>query len=127
MKLRHDPGSWERLEMECRRICDECRNASWDGYGAEPISEPALEAGLQFLTVAAAAGAPPPEVCPTCDGCLCFEWHGEPGTLAASVPRRGWVDFAFLGTPERQHGSGQFAEGFPPMFTKLLCLFCEPN
>lgn len=119
MNAAYHAESREAVEAECRRIFHECRNASWDGYRAEPVSGESLEIALLFLKVLP-ANSPLPEVCPMPDGCLSFEWRSESGTLLTGISPGGCVDFAFLGIDDKCCGSEQFTGVFPPTLNKFL-------
>lgn len=119
MNAAHYAESRGTVEAECRRIFHECRNASWDGYHAEPVSVEALETALQFLKTLP-TDAPLPEVCPMPDGCLSFEWRSEGGTLLAGISPGGRVDFAFVGIDDKRCGSEPLTGVFPPALKKFL-------
>ena len=54
-----------------------CLKENWDGYGASAISQRARDNALYFISLIEAApyGAPIPEISPTPNGTISFEWE----------------------------------------------------
>ena len=52
-------------------------NENWDGYGASAISQQTLDNALRFIDTIEAAphGLPAPEISPTPNGTISFEWE----------------------------------------------------
>jgi hypothetical protein len=49
--------------------------SGWDGYGAARVGKETIERAFRFLQAVLPAAAPAPDIGPTKDGCLVFEWH----------------------------------------------------
>jgi hypothetical protein len=48
---------------------------NWDGYGAAAVSKETIEQALRFLLAVMPSSAVTPEIGPTKDGYIQFEWH----------------------------------------------------
>jgi hypothetical protein len=76
---------------------------NWDGYGADPVSKEIVDQAISFLKAIMPAAAPPPDIGPTKDGYLVFEWHrlGADLEIRMRSPSRYEVAFDDIDQPER--------------------------
>lgn len=99
---------------------EECREANWDGYQAEPVSEETYQLAVQFLkalplgTSAPAIGAEP-------DGHLTMEWYRSPRrTLSVSISPEGELHYAALMGAGKAYGTEPFFGEVPETIMNLI-------
>lgn len=86
----------------------ECSAASWDGYGASPISAATIERARSFLDDLPSS-LPAPDIVPESDGDLAIEWHlGPRRVFSVSIGAQGPLHFAGLFGEEERHGVEPF-------------------
>ena len=94
-------------------VWEQCRNANWDGEGAEAISTETHDVARRLLE-ALPSGTPLPSISAEPDGQLNFEWYQAPRRLlSASISPVGTVYWAALIGSEDPRGSCQFVDQFP--------------
>jgi len=92
------------LEELCA-LMEECCQADWDGYGAQPVSFEAYQNAIQFLE-ALPRGVPTPQVSAEPDGEVSFEWYAAPNLVySVSVGPNNEVTYAGLFGASRTYGT----------------------
>ena len=84
----------ERIDASAAQILQDCGEADWDCYGAEPVGPAAIEAMRKVLTELP-EDAPWPAVCVDPDGAVCMDFFtshpaGE-HCLSVSVDKEGLI------------------------------------
>lgn len=76
---------------------------NWDGYGAATVSRQTLEQAMLFLGAVMPVSGPAPEIGPTKDGHLVFEWHRSTADLEIRMRSTTHYEVAFddIEEPER--------------------------
>jgi hypothetical protein len=106
------------LKLIC--VYEDCRNAGWDGYGAEPVSIDAFDEAVRFLR-ALPLGTPAPSVGAEPDGHITLEWYKSPRqTLSVSVSPEGQLHFAALMGDSKQYGTEPFYGNMPQAILDLI-------
>jgi len=98
----------------------ECREANWDGHGAEPVAEETYQFAAQFLK-ALPLGAPNPGLGAEADGHLTMEWYRSPHrTLSASISPEGELHYAALIGGSKAYGTEPFFGEIPEAIMNLI-------
>lgn len=123
MATRKDTAWGARLDGVFHELEDMKRQAStpnWDGYGAQPIREEALEEARAVLEILPSEfSLPEPSVEP--DGSIGLEWHARPGwTYVLSVSGRGELEYAGIFGESETHGKELFRGVLPPLVSEHL-------
>ena len=93
---------------ELCEVFNECRNADWDGYRAEPVSEWTFQLASELLE-ALPFGAPAPSISAEPDGHITLEWYRAPRrALSVSVSPQGELHYAALLGASKQYGTEPF-------------------
>jgi hypothetical protein len=76
---------------------------NWDGYGAARVGKETVERAFLFLQAVMPAATPAPDIGPTKDGYLVFEWHrlGADLEIRMRSPSEYEVSFDDIDHPER--------------------------
>jgi len=99
---------------------ESAREAGWDGYGAEPVSQDAYDYAYRFLE-SLPLGTPSPVVTAEPDGQLAFEWYASPyRTLSVSVSREGDLHYSALFGPSNARGTEVFLGEAPKPILDLI-------
>jgi hypothetical protein len=113
-----------RLERESNRLDHivrtlwntyyEYSEEDWDGYGAAPITEPAVQEATQFL-MNLPSSIPLPEVIPEPGGEIALEWYkGKKSVFVVSFCGRNVISYAGLfGENTKAYGTESFKESLP--------------
>lgn len=92
---------------------DRYRHENWDGEGAEPISEAAIQEAREFLQKLT-SWVPLPEVVPEPDGYLGLEWCANKWLLyVVSFNGKGAMSCSGLMGSERVYGTRFMDDGVP--------------
>jgi hypothetical protein len=76
------------------RVLDECRQAGWDGYNAQAVSNEAAARTIAFLN-ALPSSLTPPDIVPEPDGEIAVDWDFGPSLqLSISIGPSGPLHFA---------------------------------
>jgi hypothetical protein len=96
------PASW-CAEAERRLAWLLSLPENWDGYGASPIEHETVRRAWAFLRAVMPANALAPDIGPTKDGQLQFEWHRRTADLEIRMRSNGEFSVAFedLSLPDR--------------------------
>lgn len=105
---------------ELSLIFEECREADWDGYQAEPVSEGTYQLAAQFLkalplgTSAPAIGAEP-------DGHITMDWYrSSRRTLSVSISPESELHYAALVGSGKAYGTEPFFGDVPETIMNLI-------
>ena len=89
---------WPTIEAALRSIGNECRRANWDGEGAVPVTNGAIELAARIsaaLFPLLPIGTPVPDLIPEADGEICISWTLDAGRVfAVSIGEHGKMNFA---------------------------------
>lgn len=58
---------------------------NWDGYGAQPVDGIAQESAIQMLRTFMGFGVPRPDISPTSNGGVAFEWERSQVNLSLEI------------------------------------------
>lgn len=90
---------------ELETICEECRDANWDGYGALPVLPETYVQTRRFLE-SLELGTPPASIGAEPDGHVTLEWHhSRRRTLSVSIDPDGNLHYAALIGQKKRYGS----------------------
>ncbi len=117
-------GGWKRLLVdEAIEICIECSEPGWDGYDASPLSRDSFLHARSFLDLIP-VWAPRPDLVPSPDGWISFEWRSFPNRILSVTPENGVVIYAALLGPQNVHygrvSLEEYRERLPPHIAELL-------
>jgi hypothetical protein len=87
------------LFEELDGIAEECREANWDGYNANPVSLEAIEYAKMLLRIFSEFVEP--EVTPGPDGDISLEWLGGPKRAIVCVHKTDETCYIFISEEER--------------------------
>jgi hypothetical protein len=111
-----DHGSYEALFS----ISEECREANWDGYGAEAVSVAAYRLAYRFLE-SLPLGVPAPSVGAEADGHLTLEWYRSTDRLlSVSIGPEGVVYYAALLGASKRSGTEPFHGEVPDDIVRII-------
>jgi len=101
------------LYNDLEQIAAECSEPSWDGYGASPISKFAI--GLAYTLINLLPDTiKPPELAPSPDGEISFEWYvGKERLLAVTSDGVVFVYAAIMAPGHTQHGRVPVSKFWP--------------
>ena len=95
-------------------LAEECREADWDGYGAEPACPRALRRA-EDLIASLPDDLPLPECSIEPDGCVSLDWMPAPyRTLTVSVSASDRLPYAWVDGTDRGHAVARLADGQLP-------------
>ena len=99
---------------------EECREANWDGYGAQPVQEKTYHLAHQFLA-ALPLSTPLPSIGAEPDGHITAEWHRSPQrTLSVSISPDGELHYAALLRSAKTYGTELFTGEIPKIIFDLI-------
>jgi hypothetical protein len=115
-------GGWKDILLnEAIEIKNEYAEVGWDGYEASPISEEAIQRA-RILIKALPDGAPCPELVPSAEGEIAYEWNlGHSQVLSVTPHPHLLVWAASLGSNHTQFGKISF-NNFDPWPTEVLSI-----
>lgn len=106
----------QRLEDAVNALDDvyqECCEANWDGYGAEPTSEDAYQEAFKLLGLLPSS-IPLPEIVPEPSGGIGLEWsRGKRFVFVASVRGENFITYAGIFGVNKTHGKEYFGDSLP--------------
>jgi hypothetical protein len=116
-----------KMNTESTKVCDElnfisekCREANWDGYQAEPVSEDTYQLAGQLLK-ALPLGSSMPVIGAEADGHLTMEWFRSPRrTLSVSISPAGELHYAALMGASKAYGTEPFFGEVPEAIMNLI-------
>lgn len=105
---------------ELSKTFEECREANWDGYGAQSVHEKTCQLAHQFLG-ALRLSTPLPSIGAEPDGHITVEWYRSPQrTLSVSISPEGYLHYAALLGAERICGTETFRAKMPRVLSDLI-------
>jgi len=115
-------GGWKNILFnEAIEIKNEYAEVGWDGYEANPISGEALQRA-RILIMALPEGVPWPELVPSVEGEIAYEWKlGHSKILSVTPHPHLLVWAASLGSNHTQFGKIPFNK-FAPWPTEVLSI-----
>lgn len=122
--LDHVESSWalfgkkEEIIHRIREFGIECAEADWDGFGAEPVSQNALERAELFIR-SLPESISMPEVSVEPDGDISFDWHPTGAkTFSVSAGPSDRFAYAWFDGTDRGHAVARSRNGEVP--TRIL-------
>lgn len=117
-------GGWKRLLAdEVFEIYSECSESGWDGYDASPLSEDSVLHASSFIDLIP-VWTPRPDLVPSPDGWISFEWRSFPNRILSVTPENGVVIYAAVLGPQNLHygrvSLEEYRERLPPQIAELL-------
>lgn len=117
-------GGWKRLLAdEAFEIYSECSEPGWDGYDASPLSRDSFLHARNFLDLIP-VWAPRPDLVPSPDGWISFEWRSLPNRILSVTPENGVLIYAAaLGSQNVHYGRvslEEYRERRPSQIAELL-------
>jgi hypothetical protein len=111
----------ELIRDEILHVGITCSKKGWDGEDAVSISTDAVDRALNLIYLAPDT-IHPPEIVPSADGEIAFEWRRGRDRILAIVSHRSDIIFsAILGPPNnRESGCKPQKNGWPVRVTELL-------
>ncbi|MGH7846548.1 MAG: hypothetical protein ACREQW_15455 [Candidatus Binatia bacterium] len=105
---------------ELLKTFEECREANWDGYGAQAVREETYHLAYQFLA-ALPLSTPLPFIGAEPDGQITVEWYRSPQrTLSVSISPEGQLHFAALLGSAKTCGTEPFTGAVPKVVADLI-------
>jgi len=106
-------------------LADECKEADWDGYGAEPLDRNALELALKVVG-SLPDDVPMPSFSIEPDGCVSLDWmptRSRTFTLSAGKTDR--LPYAWVDGTDRGHAVARLVNGqLPPRILDEVRRIC---
>lgn len=98
-----------------------CSKEGWDGEDAAPISTDAIGRALNLIYLAPDT-IRPPEIVPSADGEIAFEWRRGRDRILSLVPHKSDIIFSAILGPinNRENGCKPLKNGWPVRVTELL-------
>ncbi len=117
-------GGWKRLLVnEAFEIYSECSESGWDGYEALALSQEAFLNAEHFINLIPVR-TPRPDLVPSPDGWISFEWRSFSTRILSVTPENGVVIYAAVLGPQNVHyGRVPFEENrekLPPQIAEWL-------
>ncbi len=101
-----------------------CKEANWDGEGADPIEHETYQNAYRLIE-ALPSGLPSPTIAAEPDGHLSFEWYKHPRRLlSVSISPDGTLYWAALVGSEDPRGSCHFFDEFPKTLLYWIARVC---
>jgi hypothetical protein len=105
---------------ELSQVFEECREPSWDGYGAQSVREETYDLAHQFLA-ALPLSTPVPSIGAEPDGHITVEWYRSPQrTLSVSISPDGDLHYAALLGLTKAYGTEPFVGEVPKIISDLI-------
>ncbi|HET6407256.1 MAG TPA: hypothetical protein VFG14_05200 [Chthoniobacteraceae bacterium] len=110
---------------ELEMLAAECKEADWDGYGAESLHPRALSLAKEIIR-SLPDDLPMPTMSVEPDGCVSLDWlptNGRVFTLSAGKTDR--LPYAWLDGTDRGHAVARFIGGqLPPRIVREIRMIC---
>ena len=105
---------------ELLKTFEECREANWDGYGAQSVREETYHLAHHFLSVLPLR-TPVPSIGAEPDGQITVEWYRSPErTLSVSISPDGDLHYAALLGSAKTCGREPFTVAVPKVVADLI-------
>lgn len=113
-------GSVHARRLALEDAIQECTEANWDGYGAEPVDPLSVEWAEQLLEELPRS-IPLPEIAVAPDGDVVLEWFSDRSrVLSVSIGAGGEVRFAMRSPSSKLTGIEPYSDGVPPRLSDAL-------
>jgi hypothetical protein len=114
-------GWKERIRDEILDVGIACSKEGWDGEDAAPISADAVGRAWNLIYLAPDM-IRPPEIAPSADGEIAFEWRRGRDRILSLVPHKDDIIFSAILGPinNRENGCKPLKNGWPVRVTELL-------
>lgn len=111
----------ELIQDEILDIAAECSAEGWDGDQALPISPEAVRRAFNLIYLSP-DWIRPPEIVPSTDGEISFEWRAGRNKLLSLLPQGDEVVFASVlgSTKDREMGYKPLSKGWPESVLRIL-------
>lgn len=114
------PAKLEDILSEIIELFDMAKIHNWDDDGAKAISPAALRDAINFA-VMLPIGISLPEVCPSSNGAIDFEWDFENSRCNVEIFGDGKIVYAgYLADDDREYGTKPFNKAIPRTLINLL-------
>lgn len=113
-------SQYRQLEQALAELENEAAVADWDGNGAAPIDQKALDYARRIAEILPVT-IPAPEVCVDPDGEVAFDWYvGPKQSLSLSVSPAGVLQYASLCGSSELSGLEPWRDEFPESIARVL-------
>jgi len=114
------PVKLEDILSEIIELFKLAKMYDWDGEGAKAISHRALREAINFA-VMLPSGVSMPEVCPSSNGAIDFEWDFADTRCNVEIFGNGKIVYAgYLADDDREYGTKPFKTAIPKTLINLL-------
>ena len=107
------------IRGELEDVAENCSSENWDGYGASPITQLNLDQARVFIKNLP-EGILPPEVTPSPDGAVAFDWMKKNNHIMSISVENGRLIYAVIIGEKKNHEEIPFYEELPEEVSKLL-------
>lgn len=118
-------GSKAGAFSELAALSTECAMDNWDGYGANAVSQQALQLAQEIIR-SLPDDVPMPSLSIEPDGCISLDWmpsRSRTFTLSAGTSDR--LPYAWIDGTDRGHAIARFADGqLPPRIIQEIHRIC---
>jgi hypothetical protein len=113
-------GWRQELRNRLVDLIQEASEPAWDGYHAEPVTDLAI-ATAHYLISLLPETMPLPDVVPTPDGEIAFEWDHSSNYFFTVTTNQGLLIYAgILGPDRKQYGQEPLNDELPGSIAKIL-------
>jgi hypothetical protein len=118
-------GEIASLTDALREIAMDCATPDWDGNQATPVSENSIRVAENLIgQLKTMTMLPLPEISPTPNGTLLFDWEKNDAQLVIETSGDEFLTFALLGAGQRIKGRERFVKTLPNVLREVLTFFC---
>lgn len=101
-------------------VYQECSEANWDGYAAQPATEDAYNEAFRLVRLLP-SNIPLPEILPEPTGTIGLEWSkGRRLVFVVSVSGDNFITYAGLFGVNKIHGTEYFGDSLPPIVLEMI-------
>jgi hypothetical protein len=101
----NEPSAMWRVFESLKRISS--LSSNWNSYGAPIVSSDAIRRAVQYMHLILVSNAPDPDVIPTNDGGIQFEWNGLSATVELTIPPSAPISYLItIGAEKEIEGTG---------------------
>lgn len=117
-------GEVAGLTNALHEIAMDCSTPDWDGNQATPVSENSIRVAENLIgQLKTMTMLPLPEISPTPDGTLLFDWKKNDAQLVIETSGDEFLTFALLGAGQRIKGRERFVKTLPNVLREVLTFF----
>ena len=114
------PAKLDDILSEIIELFEQAKVNNWDGEGAKAITQRALRDAINFA-VLLPSGILLPEVCPSSNGAIDFEWDFDDTRCNVEIFGDGKIVYAgYLADDDREYGTKPFKTAIPKTLINLL-------